>query len=150
VSSLARDDQGLAVLYVALLVPTFLLLLALVVEIGTLRVTRARLVAAADLAATVAVGEQDLHALARDGRYHLAPGAAAVAREMLARELAPLAGRFSGATPEAIAASAEVAVGADEPTLRLAFSAPVRTPLFLLAALREATTLRISVTAAAR
>lgn len=149
-SPFARQDEGLAVLYAALLIPTFLLLLALVVEIGALRVTRARLVAAADLAATAAVGEQDLPALARDGRYRVAPTAVAVARQMLARELAPLAERFADATPEAIAAAAEVVAGDDAPTVRVAFAAPVRTPLFLLAALRQATTLRISVTAAAR
>jgi Flp pilus assembly protein TadG len=51
----ARDDAGLAVLYATLLIPTFLILLCFVVEVGALRVTRARLVAAADIAATSAV-----------------------------------------------------------------------------------------------
>ncbi len=156
------DDQGLALLYVALLIPTFLLLLAFVIELGALRVTRARLTAAADLAATVAVGEQDLAALARDGRYHLAGSATAVARDMLARELAPLADRLANATPDAIAASADVVAlepgTADPrtgraypaPTMRVAFDAPVRAPLFVLAALRDATTLRILASASAR
>lgn len=145
-----RQDAGLAMLYVTLLIPTFVLLVAFVVELGALRLTRARLVAAADLAATMAVGEQDLQALARDGRYRIAPSAVGVAREMLARELAPIATRLAGATPAGIAASAVIDVGGDSPTVRVAFDAPVRTPLFLLAALRPSTTLRIGVAAAAR
>ncbi|OLC55737.1 MAG: hypothetical protein AUH85_08500 [Chloroflexi bacterium 13_1_40CM_4_68_4] len=156
------DDAGAAVLYTALLLPTFLLLLAFVVELGALRVARARLVAAADLAATMAVGEQDVAALAADGHYHLAPSAVSVARDMLARELAPLAAGFAAATPDAIAAAADVvaleAGVADPrtgrtyaaPTVRIAFEAPLRTPLFVLAALREATTLRIVASASAR
>ncbi len=156
------DERGLAVLYVALLIPTFLLLLAFVIELGVLRATRARLVAAADLAASVAVGEQDSVALARDGRYHLAASASAVARDMLARELAPLAARLADATPEGIAAAADVVAleaGTADPrtqrsypaaTVRVAFDVPVRTPLFVLASLRDATTLRILAAASAR
>ncbi len=156
------DEAGLAVLYVAILIPTFVLLLAFVVELGALRVTRARLVAAADLAATTAVGEQDLAALAADGRYHLAPSATAVARDMLARELAPLRDRLAKVSPDALAASADVALlepgAVDARTrrthvaaaVRIAFDAPVRTPLFLLASFRDATTVRILVSASAR
>lgn len=157
-----RDEHGLAVLYTALLLPTFVMLLALVVELGALRVTRARLVAAADLAATTAVGEQDLTALAADGRYHLAPSAVAVAREMLARELAPVGSRLSDTTADEVAAAADivalepgvvdprVAHAYAAPTVRVAFRAPVRTPLFVLAMLREATTLQILASASAR
>lgn len=145
-----RDEAGLAVLYATLLLPTFLLLLAFVVELGALRVTRARLVSAADLAATIAVGEQDLAALARDGRYHLAPSATSVAREMLGQELEPLTPRLAGASAASIAASATIVARDDPaPTVGIAFDAPVRTPLFLLAALRDVTTLRITASAAA-
>lgn len=159
---LHAEDGGLAVLYTALLIPTVLLLLAFVVELGALRVTRARLVAAADLAATAAIGEQDVVALARDGRYHLAPGAVSVAREMLAQELAPLTDRLAGASPQAVASAADIVAlepgQADPrtrrsyaaPTIRIAFEAPIRTPLFLLATLHDATTLRIATAASAR
>lgn len=161
--SWAREQDGLAVLYTALLLPTFLILLAFVVELGALRVTRARLVAAADLAASAATTEQDLAALARDGRYHLSPAAAAVARDLLARELEPLTARLApGATPQGIAAAADIALLArgevdrvtrrayDAPTVRLSFRVPVRTPLLAFAALRDMTQLHIVTAAAAR
>ena len=144
----ARDDAGLAVLYATLLIPTFLILLCFVVEVGALRVTRARLVAAADIAATSAVNEQDRDALAADGTYRLAPSATAVARELLASELGPLASRLA-APPEAVAASARIAQ-TDRATIRVSFDAPVRAPLLVLAALRDTTVLHISTAAAAR
>jgi Flp pilus assembly protein TadG len=147
--TLSKADDGLAVLYATLLIPTFLILLAFVVELGALRLTRARLVAAADIAATSAVNEQDRAALALDGRYRLSAAAPGVARELLANELAPLASAFSGTTPDALAASASIAT-TDPTTLRIAFDAPVRTPLLVLAALRDSSVLHISVTAAAR
>lgn len=153
----------MALLYAALLLPTFMLLLALVVEVGALRVTRARLVAVADLAAAAAVHEQDLAALARDGRYHLSPSAATVAREQLARGLEPIAARLAGgATAGGIAAAADVAVldavevdamtrrAYGAPTVRVAFRAPVRTPLLAFAGLRDATQLSILSAASAR
>lgn len=161
--SLARDEAGLAVLYTALFLPTVLLLLAFVVELGGLRVTRARLIEAADLAATAATTEQDVARLADDGRYHLLPSAATVARELLARELEPMAALLApGTTADAIAASADVelleAGVADRltgraypaPTVRLAFRAPIRAPLLTLAALRDAVELRIVAVASAR
>jgi uncharacterized membrane protein len=147
--NVVRDEAGLAVLYATLLIPTFLILLCFVVELGALRVTRARLVAAADIAATSAVNEQDRAALAIDGKYRLSPAAPAVARELLARELAPLAARIAGTTPDALAASASIAA-IDPTTLRVSFDAPVRAPLLVLAALRDTTILHISATAAAR
>ena len=145
----ARDDRGIAVLYAALLIPTFLILLAFVVELGALRATKARLTAAADLAATSAVNEQDGSALALNGQYSLSSSAAPVARELLAKELAPLAPRFAGTTPEAIAAGADI-VATDRTTLRVSFDAPVRAPLLVLAALRDRVVIRIRTTAAAR
>lgn len=147
--SLARTDGGLSVLYATLLIPTFLILLAFVVELGALRVTRGRFLAAADLAATSAVNEQDRGALGVDGRYRLSAAATAVARDLLAKELAPLAPRLAGTTPDAVAASAEIGV-VDRTTLRISFDAPVRAPLLVLAALRDTTVLHVSATAGAR
>ncbi len=161
--TLHRDETGVAVLYTALLLPTFMLLLALVVEVGALRVTRARLTAVADLAATSAVNEQDLAALAADGRYRVSPLAAGAARDLLERGLEPLAARLAdGASPHAAAADADIAVLApgefdpvsrrsyDAPTVRVAARLPVRTPLLTLAALRDVTHLSILSAASAR
>ena len=147
--SVIRADGGLAVLYATLLIPTFLILLCFVVEIGSLRVTRARLIAAADVAATSAVNEQDRDALAAEGTYRLAASAATVARELLAQELAPLATRLANTTPEAIAASARV-IQRDRATLTISFDAPIRSPLLVLAALRDTTVLHIASAASAR
>lgn len=160
---LAREQEGLALLYTALLLPTFLILLASVVELGALRVTRARLVAAADLAATAATTEQDLAALGRDGRYQLSTSATSVARDLLARELEPLAPRLApGVTAQGVAGAADIRVLApgevdpvtrrayDAPTVRLSIRVPVRTPLLAFAALREVTEVRVVTAASAR
>lgn len=144
-----RDDAGLALLYTALLLPTFLILLAFVVELGALRVTHARLVSAADLAATAAVNEQDVAALARDGTYHLSPLASGTARDLLADELRPLAAVLDGTTPDAVAVAAKVDV-LEPASVRIAFDAPVRAPLLVLASLAPRAVLHVSVTAAAR
>ena len=158
-----RDERGIAVLYTTLLIPTFLILLAFVVELGSLRMMRARLVSAADIAATAATTEQDRAALAATGRYEIAASAADVARELLAQELRPLAPLLApGHSPDEVASGADVAVlraGAydpasarryDAPTVRIAFTVPVRTPLLVLGGLRDATELRILAAASAR
>ena len=147
--TVVREDGGIAVLYATLLIPTFLILLAFVVELGALRVTRARLIAAADLAATSAVNEQDRAALAIDGTYRLSASAPEVARRLLASELAPLAPRLAGTTPDALAASAQITTF-ERTGMRISFVAPVHAPLLVLAALRDTTTIRISATASAR
>lgn len=149
--TLLRDERGLALLYTAILLPVFVMLLALVVELGALRVAKARLVSAADLAATAATTEQDRAVLAATGRYELAPSAEQVARDMLALELRPLAPLLAGTTPDSVAAGADVAVRrGGAPQVRVGFRAPVRTPLLVLAGLRETTELAIAVTAAPR
>ena len=147
---MSRDEGGLALLYTALLLPTFLILFAFVVELGALRVTRARLIAAADLAATIAVNQQDLGALARDGTYRVPPEATATARAVLADELRPLGARLAGTTPEQLAARADVALVDGARAVRVSFDAPVRAPLLLLAALRDTAVVGVSVRAAAR
>jgi uncharacterized membrane protein len=146
---LARDEGGAAVLYAMLLLPTFLILLAFVVELGALRVTRARLVAAADLAATSAVNEQDREAFALDGSYRLSGTAVTVARELLARQLTPLGPRLAGTTPDALAAAASIEP-LDRRSLRIEFDAPVRAPLLVLAALRDTAVIHVRVAASAR
>jgi Flp pilus assembly protein TadG len=158
-----RDESGLALLYTVLLLPTVLILVALVLEVGALRVHRARLQSAADIAASAAVTEQDRTALAADGRYRIAPEGVDVARAMLIAGIEPLSGALApGTTAEAVARSAEIAIlesGSRDaatnrlhhtPTIRIRFRAPVRTPLLLLASLRDTTTVTIVAAASAR
>lgn len=160
---LLREERGIAILYTTLLIPTFLVLLAFVVELGSLRMMRARLLSAADLAATSAVTEQDRDALAATGRYEVAAAAADVARALLAQELRPLAPLLApGHSADEVASGADVVVlraGAydlasarryEAPTVRIAFTAPVRTPLLVLGGLRDVTELRILAAASAR
>jgi uncharacterized membrane protein len=158
-----RGEAGLALLYTAALLPTFLILIAFVVELGALRVSRARLQSAADIAAAAAATEQDRTSLADDGRYRIAAESVGVARAMLAAGIAPLDKTLApGSTADAIARSAEVTVfepGALDPssrrrheaaTVRIRFRAWLRTPLFLLASLRDATAVTIVASASAR
>ena len=107
-----------------------------------MRVLAARVAAAADLATLAAVDDQDDVAFAGSGVLRLAPDAAAVARQYFAANLAPVSS-FLEATPDDIAARADVAVFAtapasdpltgasyDRPAVRLAAAVPLRAPLF--------------------
>lgn len=85
---------------------------------------RARI--AADLATIAAANEQDDAVLQRSGTLSIPADADRVAREHLALDLAPLAGSLA-ATPESIAASADVSVSTR--TVRLSADLPIRTPL---------------------
>jgi uncharacterized membrane protein len=158
-----RGEAGLALLYTAALLPTFLIVIAFVVELGALRVSRARLQSAADIAAAAAATEQDRTSLANDGRYRIAVDGIDVARAMLAAGIAPLNRTLApDSTADAIARSAEVTVfepGALDPsgrqryeaaTVRIKFRASLRTPLFVLASLRDATAITIVASASAR
>src|SRR4029077_4282848 len=137
-----RDDRGSVMVLTLVLAPLLLVALAGVLQLGTLRVTAARVRAAADLATLVAVNDQDDAGLARTGGLRLSPDAADVAREYFARELELSSSLLDGAADE-IAAAADVAAypsapaydtrtGAryDRPTVRISAHVPVRTPLF--------------------
>lgn len=158
-----RDESGLALLYTVLLLPMVLVLIALVLEVGALRVHRARLQSAADIAAAAAVTEQDRDALAVDGTYRIAREGVDVARAALADGIRPMTSALApGTSAEAIAGAAEIVIvepGSfeaatgrrhDAPTVRIRFRAAVRTPLLLLAWLRDTTTLTIVSAASAR
>src|SRR5919201_4092063 len=93
--SWSRDEGASAALMTFVLLPLLTLVLSGLLQLGALRVAVARVRAAADLAALVAVNDQDDDELARTGALRLRSDAADVARDYLARELelsAPLLG----------------------------------------------------------
>ena len=150
-----QDDRGTALVLTLVLAPVLLVALAGVLQLGALRVAAARVRAAADLAALVAVNDQDDAELARSGTLRLAADAALVAREYFARELELSAPLLDGRT-EDIAAAADVVAypsapsydartGAryDRPTVRIAADVPVRTPIFGALVLRPVTVLHV-------
>jgi len=150
-----EDDRGTALVLTLVLAPVLLVALSGVLQLGALRVAAARVRAAADLAALVAVNDQDDAELARSGALRLAADAADVAREYFARELELSAPLLDGRT-EDIAAAADVVAypsapsydartGAryDRPTVRIAADVPVRTPIFGALVLRPVTVLHV-------
>jgi Flp pilus assembly protein TadG len=153
--SWVRDDRGSAIVLTLVLAPILLVALAGVLQLGALRVAAARVRAAADLAALVAVNDQDDVELAKSGTLRLAADAADVAREYLAREL-ELSSPLLDVAADEIAAAADVAVyssgpaqdirtGAryDRPTVRIAVEVPVRTPVFGALVFRPVTILHV-------
>lgn len=154
-----RDDQGNATLVAVVLLPLLVLVLGAVLDLGMLRRGAAAARAAADLASLVAVNDQDEAALAGRGDLVLAGDAESVAREYLARNLAPLAGL--GAAAWDVAAAADVAVipdgGIDPrdgstyegPTVRVIADVPLRTGL-LRALLGPTVVVRAHAAATAR
>jgi hypothetical protein len=133
------------------LAPLLLVTLAGVLQLGALRVAAARVRAAADLAALVAVNDEDDVELARSGLLRLSEDAADVAREYFAREL-ELSSPLLDSGWEDIAAAADIAAfpsapaydsltGAryEHPTVRIAAHVPVRTPVFGALILRPVT-----------
>ena len=133
------------------LAPLLLMTLAGVLQLGALRVAAARVRAAADLAALVAVNDQDDAELARSGALRLSADAVDVAREYFGREL-ELSSSLLDDTGADIAASADIAAYAsapaydsrtgaryERPTVRIAAQVPVRTPVFGALVLRPVT-----------
>jgi hypothetical protein len=129
--------------------------LAGVLQLGALRVTAARVRAAADLATLVAVNDQDDAELARTGALRLSVDAADVAREYFTREL-ELSASLLDRTAADIASGADVAAylsapafdartGAryGTPTVRLEADVPVRTPVFGALVFRPVTMLHV-------
>lgn len=131
-------EGGSATLITILLIPVVVIVLAMVADLGALRHAAARARIAADLAAVIAVNDQDDGALAADGRMRLARDAEQVAREFLRRNLAPLAGALAD-SPEGIAESAEIRTWAEggsdsedgvvyeRPAVRIRADVPLRT-----------------------
>jgi Flp pilus assembly protein TadG len=144
------------------LAPLLLVALAGVMQLGTLRVAAARIRAAADLSALVAVNDQDDAELARSGTLRLSADAADVAREYFAREL-ELSAAMLDRTAAEIAAAADIAAYAsapaydartgaryDRPTVRIAAEVPVRTPVFGALILRPVTMLHVTAVSSPR
>jgi Flp pilus assembly protein TadG len=137
-----RDESGMAAITVVLLLPLLLTTVAGVVQLGAVRVIATRVASAADLATLAATDDQDAAALVASGALRLAPDAATVARRYFALNLASVAAHLA-VTPDDAAAQADVALFTvlpttdpltgwrfDRPTVRIAASVPVRTPLF--------------------
>jgi Flp pilus assembly protein TadG len=156
-----RDEGGsLAVLTVVLL-PTVLVVALGVLELGIVRVVGERARIAADLATVTAVNDQDEAELAQSGSLRSASDADTVARAQLAANLEPLAASLA-ATPEAIAAAADVAVvrrgdvdprtgrAYPGPAVRLTADLPVRTPFFAALLARPVTVVTLFSASSAR
>lgn len=111
------------------LLPVLSVVLMTTLELGSLRVVAARARSAADVAALVAVNDQDDAELARSGRLVPAADAADVARVVFTENLEPIAGLLA-APPDAIAASASIRVDVAPATVRISASVPVRTSFF--------------------
>jgi len=111
------------------LLPVLLVVLATTLELGALRVVAARAHSAADIAALVAVNDQDDAELLRSGRLRLASDAVDVARTAFADNLQAIEGILAD-SPAVIAASAAVTAEAMPPTVRIAATIRVRTPVF--------------------
>lgn len=148
-------------LLTVLLLPLVLIVLVGVLELGAVRIVAERARIAADLATVTAVNDQDEGELARTGALRPSPDAQRVAREHLALNLAALSGSLA-ATPEAIAASADVAVFERSeidprtgrayagPTVRLAAELPVRTPFLATLLARPITVIQLLSASSAR
>jgi Flp pilus assembly protein TadG len=150
-----HDDDGMAAVTTIVLMPLLLVAVAGTLQLGALRVSAERVRAAADLAALVAVNDQDDGELARTGSLRLADDAAAVAREYLAREL-DLSSSLLAETAAEIAGRADIAafpaggaidpvsgVRYDRPTVRIAAAVPLRTPVFGALAFRAVTVVHV-------
>ena len=111
------------------LLPVLTVVLTTTLQLGSLRVVAARVTSAADLAALVAVNDQDESELARSGRLTPAADAADMARAVFAQNLEPIA-TLLAATPREIASAANVRVDVAPATVHITATIPVRTPLF--------------------
>ena len=156
------DEAGAMALTTILLLPLILVMLAGVLELGLVRVVAERARLAADIATVTAINDQDDAELARTGSLRPRPDADRIARDHFAANLEPVASELAS-TPNAIAASADVAVFADAgaiddrtgrsysgPTVRLAAEIPVRTPVFAALLARPVTVIQILSASSAR
>ena len=155
-------ERGQVAVYVVLLFPMLMLVLALVLAVGTIEGLRTRLRAQLDMAALTATQALDPEALAagQPPRLQVAE-AERLAREYLALNLGA-SGDVLVASPSEIASAAQVVIsnepGTDPitgatntaPTVSIEISAPARIPLLGLAGLAPVVTLTIDGSAAAR
>ena len=151
-------QRGQTTLYAILLMPTLLMVLTLVADVGSLQVQRVRLSCAQDIALVDAVTEVDPAHYAETGKLQLDAGAATVYRQYLALNLEPVRGQMAGGvTPESVAANAEVAIvnstpavnpfsghRLDRPAICARLRVPFRTGLLALSGLNPTQTLTIS------
>ncbi|HEX9269399.1 MAG TPA: pilus assembly protein TadG-related protein [Candidatus Limnocylindria bacterium] len=131
------------------LLPLLLIVLSTTLELGALRVVAARARSAADLAALVAVNDQDDGELERTGRLRPAADASDVARAMFAANLEPIAGTLAE-SPSAIAADAVVVIEDAPATVRLTANVPVRTPVFGALLFKPVTDITVRASGSAR
>jgi uncharacterized membrane protein len=104
-------QRGQSTLYAIVLMPVLLLVFSLVADVGSLQVERVRLKWAQDMALVDAVTEVDSAHYAATGDIRIDPVAVSVYRAYLAANLESMRGALAaGATPESIAAAAEVVV----------------------------------------
>ena len=132
-----------------LLLPLLLTVLTTTLELGALRVVAARARSAADLAALVAVNDQDDAELARSGRLVPAADAEQVARDVFAANLEPIAAALA-IPPGAVAAQAVVRVDTIPPTVSIRVTVPIHTPVFGALFFRPVTEVAISISGGAR
>ena len=156
-----RAQQGSAVLYTIILSPIIMLTLALVVEVGSLQLTKERLRSAADMATVDAAAQAANSAFS--GHIDAATADSAT-RQALMDNLAPLSSQISGTTAEAVAGNATVfvitSVPADDPlhagqtitvpTIESRIEVPVNSGLLAAAVLPSTVTLTIESVAAVR
>jgi uncharacterized membrane protein len=151
-------QRGQSTLYTILLMPLLLMVLSLVADVGSLQVELVRLRWANDMALVDAVTEVDAAHYASSGEVRLDAAADSVYRRYLVANLATMRGVMAdGATPESVAAAADVAVinsvpatnpfnghTLDRPAVCSRMSVPLKTSLLGLAGLRSSQTLTIS------
>jgi uncharacterized membrane protein len=151
-------QRGQSTLYAILLMPMLLMVLSLVADVGSLQVERVRLRWAGDMALVDAVTEIDPAQYARTGEIRLDPAAESVYRAYLVANLESARSVMAdAATPESVAAAAEVAVvngvpatnpfnghRLDRPAVCARFRVPLKTGLLRLAGLRSSQTLTIA------
>ena len=142
------DDGGSAVVTIVLL-PMLIVIVASTLELGSLRVIGARAQSAVDLAALVAVNDQDEAELRRSGRLRPAADAEAVARAVLAENLDPLRPALV-TSPAEIAGQAAVTVSEGPATVRIVATVRIRTPFFGSLIARPWIELPVRATASAR
>lgn len=159
---MTADDRGTAAVTTVVMLPLLLIVLTAALELGALRAIAHRAAVAADLATVVAVNDQDDGEHARTGLLRPSSDAESVARTYFALNLAPSAAALA-ASPDAIAAAADVAVygnaPADDPrtgahyarpTVRIIASVPVRTPAFGALLMPPVTTITVRAASSAR
>jgi hypothetical protein len=111
------------------ILPVLAVVLTATLELGALRVVASRARSAADLAALVAVNDQDDAELSRTGRLVPSVDAADVARSVFARNLDSIADLLAS-TPDSVARTASIQVDQAPATVRIRAVVPVRTPVF--------------------